>query len=74
MAETLLIPAAEVRRRLGNANRMKLWRLCNDKNAGFPKPVVLRKRHYWKIEEFEAWLASLPVREPPAKREKCNDC
>ena len=40
--------------------RVGVWRVDRwqvDQNLGFPRPILLRKRRYWKLREIEAFEA-----------------
>jgi predicted DNA-binding transcriptional regulator AlpA len=50
------ITASQLRARFGGRSDMWLWRLLNDTQANFPKPVVIRRNRYWALSEVEAWL------------------
>jgi predicted DNA-binding transcriptional regulator AlpA len=50
------ITAPQLRARFGGRSDMWLWRLLNDPQAKFPKPLVIRRNRYWALSELEAWL------------------
>jgi len=37
---------------------MTLWRWLQDEKLGFPRPLVIHGRRYWREEEIIAWLGS----------------
>ena len=51
------LPAASVRARYGVSD-MSLWRWLRDETLGFPHPLRINKRRFWKLAELEAWEAS----------------
>lgn len=51
-----LVNSNTVMDRLGGISRTTLWRYFNDPEFGFPKPVVMRNRNYWKEAELSAWI------------------
>jgi predicted DNA-binding transcriptional regulator AlpA len=55
-----LIPRKVAKQRLGGVSDMTIWRLEQDRDAGFPLPVVINGRCYYEENEFSAWLASRP--------------
>ena len=57
MAETeqILLTARDVETRYGGVSRNTLFRWQRDPELEFPRPVVIRGRRYWRIEELAAW-------------------
>ena len=51
------LPAGQVRARYGVSD-MSLWRWLRDKKLGFPHPLRINGRRFWKLAELEAWEAS----------------
>jgi hypothetical protein len=49
-----LLNAGQVRRRYGNASDMWLWRRLHD-SSGFPKPLFICGRRFWKLSALVAW-------------------
>ena len=61
--QTYLI-AKQVRARYGVSD-MCLWRWQRNDALGFPQPIRLGKRRFWKLSELEAWEdAKRPKRKP----------
>ena len=56
MNDTQLITATSVRNTLGGISDMCLWRWINHPDLGFPKPVVINRRRYWREADIAAWL------------------
>ena len=54
-----LISAKQTRSRYGGRSDMWLWRLLHDETSGFPEPLVINGRRYWRIRELEKWERSL---------------
>lgn len=54
---TELIPSATVRQFCGGISDMTLWRWLSDPKMGFPKPIVIQRRRYWRLADIEAWIA-----------------
>lgn len=52
------IPAAAVRELCGGVSDMSIWRWLNDPAMGFPKPVYIARRRYWKEADIVEWLES----------------
>jgi len=50
---THLLTAKQVRARFGNISDMTLWRWLADESLGFPRPVVIQKRRYFRVAEIE---------------------
>jgi predicted DNA-binding transcriptional regulator AlpA len=49
-----MLPAAQVWKRYGKTDRT-LDRWLKDEALGFPRPVVIRNRRYFKEAELQAW-------------------
>jgi predicted DNA-binding transcriptional regulator AlpA len=49
------LSSAQVRKLLVPVSCMSLWRWR--KTLGFPEPVKINGRNYWKAGEVRAWLA-----------------
>ena len=56
-----LLTAAAVRSALGGISDMSLWRWSHDPALGFPKPIRIQSRRYWREAEIAAWLESREV-------------
>lgn len=52
------IPARTVRAMCGDVSDMWLWRRLNDPAMGFPRPVYIAKRRYWREADIVEWLES----------------
>jgi hypothetical protein len=52
--ETLLT-STQTRAVLGGVSDMWLHRRGNDPESGFPKPLVIANRRYWRWGELRAW-------------------
>lgn len=48
------LTSAQTRARYGNVSDMWLWRRLHD-GSGFPQPMVLNKRRYWRLSDLIAW-------------------
>ena len=53
-----LITANDVCCRIGGVTKMTLWRYLNDLTLGFPKPIYIKTRRYWKEDELSSWIAT----------------
>jgi len=57
--DSVLITSAKVRRMLAGISKMTLRRWSSDENyrhLGFPGPIKIAGRNYWKREEIEQWI------------------
>ena len=54
-AATTYLNAAQVRTRYGGVSDMALWRWLNDEELGFPKPLRINRRRYWKASDLTVW-------------------
>jgi predicted DNA-binding transcriptional regulator AlpA len=55
--ECKLIPSATVREICGGRSDMSLWRWLNDPAMGFPRPLVISRRRYWREADIARWIA-----------------
>jgi predicted DNA-binding transcriptional regulator AlpA len=55
-----LLPAGMVRARY-NVSDMSIWRWLNDDRLGFPKPLRIHNRRFWRLADLRAWEASQEV-------------
>ena len=51
------LPAGQVRARYGVSD-MSLWRWLRDPKLGFPAPIKIHNRRYWKLSDLQAWEAT----------------
>ncbi|GJD58844.1 helix-turn-helix transcriptional regulator [Methylobacterium dankookense] len=51
-----LLPASMVRRRYGVSD-MTVFRWVNDQKLGFPQPIYINTRRYWRLADLEAFEA-----------------
>ena len=49
--------SAQVKRRYADCTDMTLWRWEHDENLGFPKPLIIGSRKYWKLSDLERFEA-----------------
>jgi predicted DNA-binding transcriptional regulator AlpA len=47
--------ARQVRQRYGGISGMTLWRWCQDARLGFPKPMVIKGRRFWRWSNLKVW-------------------
>lgn len=50
------LPAAAVRARYGVSD-MSLWRWLHASEMGFPEPLRINRRRFWKLSDLEAFEA-----------------
>lgn len=48
------LPAVAVCERYA-IGKMALWRWTQDDELGFPAPIQIRKRNYWRLSDLEAF-------------------
>ncbi|KIX17034.1 AlpA family transcriptional regulator [Paracoccus sp. 228] len=46
---------------LGGISDMTLWRWLNDQSMGFPRPIYLGRRRYWREAEVIGWVDAQSV-------------
>ncbi|SHJ19719.1 transcriptional regulator, AlpA family [Shimia gijangensis] len=50
------ITAKTVRQICGDVSDMWIWRRLNEPESGFPKPVYIGRRRFWREAEILEWL------------------
>ena len=58
LAGDRLLNSRTVRRRYDDASDMWLWRRLND-GSGFPRPLEIRGRRFWRLSELIEWERNL---------------
>jgi len=53
-----LISAKAVRELLGNISAMTLWRWTRRRALGFPRPIYIGRRRFWREADILAWLVA----------------
>lgn len=56
-----LLPSAAVRAMCGGISGVALWRWMNRPELGFPRPIAIGQRNYWREADILAWLKSREV-------------
>jgi predicted DNA-binding transcriptional regulator AlpA len=59
-----LITGKQLRELLGCCSEMHIWRLLNEeknKALGFPKPVKVNDRNYWRLGAVREWICAREV-------------
>lgn len=51
-----LLTSAQVREVLGGMSDMSLWRWLNSPTMGFPQPIYIARRRFWREAAIAAWL------------------
>lgn len=49
------LSSAAVRARYGGRSDMTLWRWLADDELGFPKPIRIQRRRFWRLSELQEW-------------------
>ncbi len=52
--DAVWLTAAQVARRY-SISAMALWRWLHDSQLGFPAPIKVRDRNYFRLADIEAW-------------------
>jgi predicted DNA-binding transcriptional regulator AlpA len=52
------LTANQVRERFGKISDMTLWRWLQDDELGFPKPVVIQRRRFFRLDDIEHFEAN----------------
>jgi hypothetical protein len=65
-----LLNSAQVRALFGNVSEMWVYRRLTDAESGFPAPLVIANRRFWKLGDLREWrdaqrrsVTKLPVSE-----------
>lgn len=58
MQNTVYLTSRQMKAMLGNVCDMTLWRWQRDPALGFPSPVKIKSRNYWRESDVAAWLES----------------
>ena len=56
MQDQNLMPAPAARRYLGNISDMCLWRWERNPEMGFPQPIRINKRKYFRKADLDAFI------------------
>jgi len=56
-----LISSKRVRAIFDDVSDMTLWRWQNDPELGFPKPIFVHRRKYWRESEIIDFIKSRPL-------------
>ena len=60
------LPAAQVKQRY-SVTDMSIWRWLKDDSLGFPQPIRIKGRRFWRLADLRAWEdARTKTIEPPA--------
>ena len=59
------LPAGQVRARYGVSD-MSLWRWLRDEALGFPHPIRINGRRFWRLTDLEEFEASRVANAPEA--------
>jgi predicted DNA-binding transcriptional regulator AlpA len=49
------LTSTQVRQRYGDLSEMSIWRWLRDPDMAFPRPLVLRRRRFWREADLVAW-------------------
>ena len=49
------VSSKRIRERYDDISDMTLWRWENDILLGFPKPIRINRRKYWRLSELISW-------------------
>jgi len=52
------ISATKLRARYGGISDMTIWRWLADQSLAFPRPLIINRRRFWRLDELEAWERS----------------
>jgi predicted DNA-binding transcriptional regulator AlpA len=72
MSQAKLLPADQVRARYGNISVMTLHRWMAGK-PGFPQPVKIGARNFWRIEDLERFDSTLKTEKGRSPRATASD-
>lgn len=52
-----LLTSKQIRAHCGNVSTMCIWRWMRDPRVGFPQPVKIQTRNYWRAADLRRWQA-----------------
>jgi len=67
------LTAAQVRQRYGGVSDMALWRWLRDEKLGFPRPLRIQSRRFWRLTDLVAWERAQNPESPPADPQLAAD-
>ena len=53
--DRVYLNSKQVRQRYGDISDMSLWRWQHDDDLGFPAPLVIQRRRYWRLDDLDAF-------------------
>jgi predicted DNA-binding transcriptional regulator AlpA len=53
--EPKFLTAKQVRARFGGISDMSLWRWLQDEQLGFPRPLIINRRRFFRLDQIEAF-------------------
>jgi hypothetical protein len=65
-----LVTAAGVRKMFGDKSDMTLWRWQHDPSLGFPAPIYIARRRYWRRNELSQFLVKQDAASVDERRRK----
>lgn len=74
-SEVVYRNAAQVRARYSGVSDMSLWRWLHDEELGFPQPIRINGRRFWREQDLIAWERTrVPDELPsPDRPTTCDD-
>ena len=57
-----LVPSAATRSIFGEISDMTLWRWLHDSELGFPRPIYIGKRRFWRYPDLIAFRERMAAR------------
>lgn len=63
-SEAIYITSRQLRQRFGGVSHMWIERRLADPDPSipFPKPIYIKNRRYWRLDEIEAWERAAAAR------------
>lgn len=53
--DEVYLTSSQLKRRYGNCSDMALWRWLRRPGLGFPQPIKIGDRRYWKLSDLRAF-------------------
>lgn len=57
--EDVFLGSKQVRQRYGGVSAMWIFRRERDPKSGFPTPLVIHRRKFWRLRDLIAWERKL---------------
>lgn len=67
MENDRLVGAAQTRRFFDDISDMTLWRWLENEELGFPRPIYINRKRYWRMAELQSFSERMKQMGAPEK-------